>query len=49
MKTCRDRRGSALSVYGDEPGIFVQCSRINVRLRGILPFIRDASRAEGVQ
>lgn len=36
----------ALSIYGDEPGILVQRSRINVRLRGIRTFIRDATRAE---
>jgi hypothetical protein len=41
-----NREQVALSIYGDEPGILVQRSRINVRLRGTRTFIRDASRAE---
>lgn len=39
-------RWTALSIYGDEPGILVQPSRIDVQLRGDRTFIRDAPRAE---
>jgi hypothetical protein len=35
-----------LLLYGDEPGILVQRSRIDVQLQGTRTFIRDASRAE---
>lgn len=35
-----------LSIYGDEPGILVQHSRINVQLRVTRTSIRDASHAE---
>lgn len=45
LKNLMTRRArGALSIFGDEPGILVQRSRIDVQLRGTRTFIRDALR-----